>query len=275
MTSEQAVSRDDIVTALDEVWAQVADLCRPLTEAEWKLPSRLPGWSVQDLVAHMFGTEAMLAGRPHPSVDVGDADHLRNDIGRFNEAWISERRDRPGAEVLAEFIAVTSERRDLLGRMDQAQFDEEAWTPAGKSTYGRFMQIRVFDCWMHEQDIRAAIGRPGHLSGVAPRVAMTEVAGALGYVVGKKAGAPRGSSVAIVISGPERYRFDVVVAERARVVTTPTLAPTATVSTDLATFLALIGGRTDADAALANGMVELSGDRGLGSAVAQNLAFVI
>ena len=24
--------------------------------------------------------------------------------------------------------------------------------------YGRFMRVRVFDCWMHEQDIRDALG---------------------------------------------------------------------------------------------------------------------
>ena len=33
-----------------------------------------------------------------------------------------------------------------------------SFTPAGKDTYGRFMQIRVFDCWLHEQDIRDALG---------------------------------------------------------------------------------------------------------------------
>ena len=40
--------------------------------------------------------------------------------------------------------------------MSQEEWDAESFTPAGKSTYGRFMQIRVFDCWLHEQDIRDA-----------------------------------------------------------------------------------------------------------------------
>jgi hypothetical protein len=27
------------------------------------------------------------------------------------------------------------------------------------------MHIRIFDCWVHEQDMRRATGRPGHLTG--------------------------------------------------------------------------------------------------------------
>lgn len=275
MTSEQGMNGERLVGALEAVWSSTAALCRDLTDEEWALPTRCPGWSVQDLISHMLGTEAMLAGRPQPAVDVPDAPHLRNDIGRFNEAWIIERRSHCGADVLDEFVAITSDRLAALGRMRQAQFDEEAWTPAGKATYGRFMQIRVFDCWMHEQDARAALDRPGHLTGPAVDVSLDEIAQALGYAVGKRAGAPAGSSVALVVNGPTRHRFDVVVTDRARLSATPTLAPTTTVTTDLATFVALVGGRIDPEEPLDGGIVTVSGDAELGRAVATHLAFVI
>ena len=275
MASEPTMTRDDIVQALDDVWGSLATIGATLSDDEWERPSRLAGWSVKDLYAHVLGTEAMLLGRPQPTVDVPDAPHLRNDIARFNEAWIIERRERPGAEVLAEFVEVTGERLAALARMDRAQFDEEAWTPAGHATYGRFMQIRVFDSWMHEQDVRDAVGRPGDLDGVAVEVVLAEIAEALGFVVGKRAGAPSGASVALVITGPHRHRFDVAVTDRARVTTTPALSPTATVATDLSTFAALIGGRVDPDAVLASGSVDLAGDPDLAHAVATNLAFVI
>lgn len=275
MASEQPTNRERLIGALDAVWTSTAALCADLTDDEWARPSRCPGWSVKDLVSHMLGTEAMLAGRPQPSVDVPDADHLRNDIGRLNEAWIVERRERSGAEVLAEFTAITTDRLATLGRMDQAQFDEEAWTPAGKATYGRFMQIRVFDCWMHEQDARAALDRPGHLDGPAVDVSLDEISTALGYAIGKRAGAPSGSSVALVITGPTRHRFDVVVTDRARVSSTPILVPTTTVTTDLATFAALVGGRIDPGPELTAGRVSIAGDPDLGHTVATHLAFVI
>ena len=43
------------------------------------------------------------------------------------------------------------------------------------------MQIRVFDCWLHEQDIRDAVGRPGHETGLAVEVVLDEMATALGF----------------------------------------------------------------------------------------------
>ncbi|MFN8053492.1 MAG: maleylpyruvate isomerase family mycothiol-dependent enzyme [Acidimicrobiales bacterium] len=268
-------TKNQLIDALRDVWTSIATLGHDLTPVEWATPSRLPGWTVQDLVSHILGTESMLAGRPQPTVEVPEADHLRNDIGKFNEAWIVERRDRPGAEVLAEFEEITSERLAALERMSPAQFDEEAWTPAGHATYGRFMQIRVFDSWMHEQDLRDAVDRPGHLTGPAVDVSMAEVETALGYAVGKRGQAPAGSSVALVVTAPERRRYDVVVSDRARVSPTPTISPTATVSTDLATFVALVGGRIDPAAALRDGRVELSGDAELSERVATHLSFVI
>ena len=67
--------------------------------------------------------------------------------------------------MLADLREVIAERRAALAGMDQAAFDAESFTPAGPDTYGRFMRIRVMDMWMHEQDIREAVGRPGHERG--------------------------------------------------------------------------------------------------------------
>lgn len=275
MTTTTTPDRDLIVDALAQVWTATAELCRPLDETAWDTPTRLDGWTVRDNIAHLVGTESMLLGRPDPGVEVPDSPHLRNDIGRFNEVWVEAFRGRPGAEVLAAFEEVTAERLAALQRMGPERFAEEAWTPAGKATYGRFMQIRLFDCWMHDLDVRAALGVQGYVGGAASTVALAEVATALGYAVGKRAGAPDGSSVALVVTGADRHRFDVVVDGRAAVVDVPVLAPTATVTTDLVTFAALVGGRIDPEGPLADGRVTLAGDPDLARRVATHLAFVI
>jgi len=275
MASAHAATQDEICEALTSVWSSISTHGAALDEPSWDLPTRLPGWSVKDLVSHVIGTEAMLAGRPQPDVEVPDLPHLRNDIGRFNEACIIERRDRPGADVLAEFDEITAERVAALRRMDADGFDDEAWTPAGHATYGRFMQIRVFDSWMHELDLRDALGVPGFVGGAAESVVLAEMAEALGYAVGKRAGAPDGSSVALVVTGDRRHRLDVVVDGRATVSSTPVLSPTATVTTDLVTFAALVGGRIDPGGPVADGGVQLAGDPDLAHAVATHLAFVI
>ena len=68
-------------------------------------------------------------------------------------------------------------------------------TPVGPESYGRFMRVRLFDCWMHEQDIRDGLGLPSsdaELSGPAPRLSLDEIAATMGYVVGKLGKAPEG-----------------------------------------------------------------------------------
>ena len=95
--------------------------------------------------------------------------------------------------------------------MSDEQWDEVGFTPAGPDTYGRFMRIRVFDQWMHELDIRDAIGAAGGDGGPAAEVALDEMASAMGYVVGKKAGAPTGSRVRFELTGPAARRIDVEV----------------------------------------------------------------
>lgn len=265
--------KDDLIGELDGVWASIRGVVVDLSDEEWTTPTRLPGWCVRDAVAHMIGTESMLAGRDMPDVTVDEAPHLQNDIGRFNEGWVIAHRECSGAEMIDRFDAVTTERLAALRAMSQADFDADAWTPAGQRTYGRFMQIRVFDCWMHEQDIRDALGRPGHLSGPVVDRALAEIATALGYVVGKKGGAPAGSSISLRIDGPTARRFDVVVAERAELVDEPLREPTAIIDTDLSTFAALVGGRGSIEDAMRH--VAIEGDRELGDRVARNLAFVI
>ena len=108
----------------------------------------------------------------------------------------------------------------MLEAMSQEEWDAESFTPAGKDTFGRFMQIRVFDCWLHEQDMRDAVGRPGHESGLAVDVTLDEMTTALGFVVGKKAGAQPGDRVTFALTdgGATVREIHVEVVERAMVV---------------------------------------------------------
>ena len=41
--------------------------------------------------------------------------------------------------------------------MSDEEWNAVTMTPTGPDSYGRFMRIRVFDCWMHEEDIRDGV----------------------------------------------------------------------------------------------------------------------
>jgi uncharacterized protein (TIGR03083 family) len=265
------VDRDAVVAALDEQFDAVLALAAELSPEQADLPTACPGWTVKDNLSHVIGTESMLLGRPNPEVELpDDVPHVRNDIGRVNEQWVEWYRCRPLADVVADLGAVVAERRTSLAGMDQGAFDAESFTPAGPDTYGRFMRIRVMDIWFHEQDVREAVGRPGHLEGLAPAAVLDEVSAALGYVVGKRAAAPVGSSVRFELTGPLSRRIDVAVADRARVVDGLPGPPTVTLTVPGDHFTRLCGGR-GADPA----RVEIDGDRELGDAVVANLGYML
>jgi uncharacterized protein (TIGR03083 family) len=265
------VDRAHAIAVLDEQYDAVVALAEGLAPDEWELPTSCPGWSVKDNVAHVIGIEAMLLGRATPEVTLpDDLPHVRNDFGRVNEQWIEAYRGRPTADVLADLRDVIAERRSALAGMDQAAFDAESFTPAGPDSYGRFMRIRVMDMWMHEQDIRAVVERPGHEDGLAPQAALDEMTGALGFVVGKRAGAPAGSRVRFELTGPMSRRIDVEVGERARVVDAMEGDPTVTLTLPGLLFTRLCGGRGADPAA-----VEVTGDSQLGEAIVTQMGFMI
>ena len=268
------VSRDRTVAALREVWQSIDALVTGLSDDEWRLATPLPAWDVQANVAHIMGTEAFLLGeQPTAQIDADALDHVRNPIGAMNEGWVASWADRPPAEVLAAFRDLTARRLVALDSMSQEEWDAVGFTPAGEDAYGRFMQIRVFDCWLHEQDIRAAVGVPGHDGGVAVEVSLDEMANAMGFVVGKRAGAPAGSSVTIELTGGAARSIHVMVGERAAVVPELAAPATATLTMPIVSFGRIAGGRLDAPEHRT--LVEISGDEALGRSVLDHLGYTI
>lgn len=267
-----ATDRDTLVAALDAQFDSLVDLGRDLTPEQWETPSEVPGWSVKDNFSHIIGTELMLLGRPDEQIDVGDPPHLNNEIGTFNEIAVVTRRDRSGPEVLAEFAVVAGERKAALKAMTDDDFDAESFTPAGQDSYGRFMQIRVFDCWIHEQDCREALDIPGHHRGPAVEVTLDEMTTAMGFVVGKKAGATEGQSVRFELRGPTERTIDVRVDGRATVVDDLD-TPTTTITIPTTLWVRYAAGRRPGDPDDAD--IRIQGDQELGRRVIENAAYTI
>lgn len=270
---------EPLIARLDEVWTDIADVCDGLTASAWATPTECPGWTVFDNVAHMIGTERMLAGeQPDAAAAVGAAPHVRNDIGKANEQWIASYRGWDGPRLLDEFRAVTGRRLDGLRALTAEQWDAEGFTPEGPGPYRQFMAIRVFDCWFHAEDIREALGRPGFLEGPVADLSLERIPPkGLGYIVGKKAGAPAGSTVAFVIEGTPEIAAAISVPPEGRAVLLDAVPeePTVVITTDRRTFARLAGGRWTGDHARAHGVVRIAGDRALGDRVVDNMAFTI
>ena len=265
-----------MVDALDEVWTRIAALGADLTEEEWKRPTEVPGWSVQDNMTHLTDLEAMILGRPAPDHAAPDGlAHVKNDPGVRNERFVDARRGWTGADALAEFIEVTHARVAQLRSYSVEDFAADSWTPMGPGTVHDLLPFRVFDSWVHEQDMRRAVGQPGGLGGGAAEASMERITGTAGYIIGKKAAAPEGTTVVIVLEAPLAQTMAIgVEGGRARTLDAVPDAPTVRLVTDGETYARLACGRGDPAAARAAGSVRIEGDEELGARIVDELNFL-
>jgi len=270
------MSDTELVDQLEQVWSSIAALGHELSEEEWKRPTEVPGWSVQDNLVHIYAMEAGLLGRPLERVEIpDDLPHVKNDIGRQNEMVVAARRDRTGAETLAEFEEITTARVAQLRAYGPDDFAAESWTPVGPGTVRDLLPFRVFDSWVHEQDMRRATGRPGNLESDAAAAALERVIGAMPYVIGKKAGAPEGATVVFALDGPLGRTVAIgVEGGRAKPLDAAAEQPTVRLATDTETFVRLGCGRVDPDAVVAAGAVRIDGDDLLGGRIVEAMNFL-
>ena len=148
-------------------------------------------------------------------------------------------------------------------------------TPTGPGTMLDFLSIRILDCWVHEQDIRRAVDRPGHMGGGPAEHTIDRLVRTIPIVVGKRAAAPEGSTSVIEITGPVARTIPVVVeGGRAKVVDRADAGPPiVTVTMDTETFLVLAVGRQTAEQRAAQ--ITIDGDAALGQAIVGNLNMMI
>ena len=276
MGSVTVLDKSEVLSGLFGTWDSIDRLLSGLSEQQWLTPTPLPGWCVRDVVAHMVGSESSLQGLSPPDVDIdlSTLDHVRNDIGAVNEAWVRHFSTEAGSVLLQRFRSITAERRAVLTDMSADDWDAVSPSPVGMETYGRFMRVRTFDCWMHELDIRDGVGAPpsdADLAGTAARLSLDEIAATMGFVVGKLGKAPAGSKVAIELTGPQARTIRVAVDDRAMVVDDfGGQGPTSSIRLDGVLLARLAGGRTDD-----GGGVELTGDTEVGARIVERLNFVI
>jgi uncharacterized protein (TIGR03083 family) len=195
----------------------------------------------------------------------------------MNECWVRHLGGESGEAVLERFRSVTKERRAALTFMPDEEWNAVTATPVGPESYGRFMRVRVFDCWMHEQDMRDALARPSsddELDGIASRLSLDEIAATMGYVVGKRGKAPEGSRILLELTGPLARSIRVNVDGRAQLVDEfAGEEPTATITLDGLQFTRLAGGRPMSPARTQD--VQLGGDTDVAARIVENLNFVI
>lgn len=264
------------LTALFEVFESLSELSTPLDENEWKRPTDLPAWSVQDNLSHLIAIERRLEGLDGTDHRATDMSMARNPIGEANEHEVDSRRSRSGAEVLEEWRDIVARRQATLSTASPDYFAAETMTPTGPGTLGEFLSIRVLDCWLHEQDMRRAVNRPGGLDGAAAAHTIDRLIRTLPIVVGKRAATPEGETVVIDIhDGVDRQVPITVTDGRARFASTVPEDVLTTVEMDTECFVVLASGRRSWNDPSLTGRWRLVGDVDLGGRILAQMNMMI
>jgi uncharacterized protein (TIGR03083 family) len=276
MTADaRGVAAEDaaVVDQLEELWLRIASLGAELDDRDWKRPTDLPGWTVQDNLTHLTDVELRLLGeKPLADELDGDPPHVRNEMGRRNEVFVDARRAWAGDAALAEFVEVTDARRVQLRGFGPDDFAASSWTPLGPGTVRDMLALRVFDTWAHEQDMRRAVGRPGGLAGPAAEATMDRIVALAPFVVGAKVAPPDGTEVVVECGPPLARTFAVrMEGRRAEELDEPPADPTVRLVLDGETYAMLTCGRVDPAALIAAGRITLHGDAELGRRVVEEL----
>jgi len=265
---------DESLVRLVATWhgacAGFVALVREVPREQWDLPTDLEGWTVKDVVAHTAHLEAVLAGAPEETIEVAEAPHLKGLMNYYTEQGVLARRDRDMGSLADEIEQAVATRHAAL--LADPPTDGSAKPPKTPGDIGwdthRLLSNRPFDVWMHEQDIRRAIGQLGGYSSPAAAHALSLLGQSLPMVVGKRVAPPVGTTVTVEVPDAG-LAWTVRVGEDGRCVPVdePTTSTT-TVRLSPEDFIILAGGRRTPEATRA----KIEGDEDLGRQLLRAMA---
>jgi uncharacterized protein (TIGR03083 family) len=262
------VDQNEQVRASIAAWAETLDavigLGETLTPQQWRLGTECPEWTVKDVYSHLVGGELWMAdGHPAPAEGLGTI------AGRP----VLERQDADPLTVLAELRDVFTLRQQQIEE-NPPDPDQPTYTAYGAPvTLAILLSHRAFDAWVHEQDIRRAVGEPGNLGVAGGHIAAAILTSALPRVVAKLAAAPAGSTVRLSVDGEIGFDDLITVDDSGRGklqrgAGATEAVPTVQLAMDWETYSRLAAGRIAASAAA----VRVSGDTDLAGRILEHFA---
>ncbi|CAL9469571.1 hypothetical protein SUDANB58_02823 [Streptomyces sp. enrichment culture] len=251
----------------------ISELVQPLVEADWNRRTPCPGWSVRDVVSHVIGLDSEMLGDPRPIHALPrDLFHVTSEHQRYMELQVDVRRHHTAPEMTSELEYMIIRRNRQL-RNENRDPGTKVRGPYGADlTLEESMRRHAFDVWVHEQDLRTALGRPGNLDSPGAYVARDVLLGELPRVVAEDAHAPRSSAVVVDVHGPVEFlrTVRVDIQGRGTLEAVPALGPAASLSLDWETYVRLACGRVTPEAVADR--VKTEGDQELAAAILRRFA---
>jgi uncharacterized protein (TIGR03083 family) len=146
------------------------ELFAELEEEDWRRPTVCAGWTVRDIGLHLLGDDVgYLSGkRDHfknpffANRDMERWESLVQNINEANELWVRAMQ-RVSPALLADLLALTGKQfYEYVSSMDLMAMDGAvSWAGPGAAPVWLDIAREYTERWLHQQQIRDAVNRPG------------------------------------------------------------------------------------------------------------------
>jgi uncharacterized protein (TIGR03083 family) len=182
-------------------------LLRELSAEQWAAPTECAGWSTKDLAAHLLGDDMnkLAAGRDGYTASTLSRSPSWEELVAFvnsrNEEWVAALR-RLSPQILIDLLTWTGD--PLLRYFQSLDPTElgEAVSWAGPGAAPRWLDIarEYTERWVHQEQIRAAVGVPGLRERPLFHPVLDTFAHALPHTY-RDAAADQGTHIRLVVTG--------------------------------------------------------------------------
>ena len=153
--------KSELIEALQSQRGRTMELLRGASDAEWE-QEIVPRWRLREVASHLITTdEGTITGRVLTAGLTRSADStMIAKVEAWNDRQVGRWADRPVSEILAG-LEKWSRRLERLARVVPSFVGRPAViTPFGRVSLLWLTSLRVYDEWIHNEDIRRALGRP-------------------------------------------------------------------------------------------------------------------
>lgn len=266
--------RIDVRPVFGPARASLLDLLAGLDERGWGAQA-VPGWSVQDVVAHLLHDQLrrLSATRDGHHVPLPPGDSLADRLDRANEAFVDVARQL-SPPLLMDLLGHLGPQLDAYWAgqdLDGPADVDVSWAGAGRAPLWLDLAREYTEHWVHEQQIRDAVSLPGSDTREVMGPVLDTFARALPFTL-RAVDRPAGTRARLRVSGPSGGTWEVVRRDGRWILTRPDGEPAAEVVMDEDTFWRLAARRITVEAARAR--AQSRGDAELASATTRLLAVV-
>jgi uncharacterized protein (TIGR03083 family) len=160
----------DLIDLYPEERGVLLELLGSLAPNDWDRETECPAWSVKGIALHLLGDDLSLLSRQRdgapPGVVVtptgGQWDELLGSLDEFNERWVeSARFFRPA--LIIELLRITGEwsHRWYTEVDPERRGEAVGWVSPEPAPYWLLAAREYYERWIHQLQIRRAVGRPG------------------------------------------------------------------------------------------------------------------